>query len=88
MGVRLSTGVGPLRVSIPLTGGRRRRRGRGSSSGIADLFKLMFYLVVLGAWLAWAIVALLVAGVAKLRHKDGLVQSMIRSLKWNIPGLR
>jgi hypothetical protein len=53
-----------------------------------DLFLLMFYLVLLGAWLAWAVVALLVAGVAEVRHKDDLVRSMIRSLKWNIPGLR
>jgi hypothetical protein len=25
MGVRFSTGLGPFRVSVPLTGGRRRR---------------------------------------------------------------
>jgi hypothetical protein len=28
MGLRFSTGIGPFRVSIPLTGGRRRRPPR------------------------------------------------------------
>jgi hypothetical protein len=45
----------------------------------------MFYALILEVWLLWALIALSVAGVAKLRHNDDLVQRMIRSLKWKMP---
>jgi hypothetical protein len=44
---------GPFSIggSIPLTS--RRRRRRSGSSSAADVFKLIGYIVVAEAWLAW-----------------------------------
>jgi len=33
-------------------------------------------------WLLWALIALPIAGIASLRHKDGLADRMMGSLKW------
>lgn len=91
MGLRLSSGIGPLRASIPLTSHRRRRRkGRRSSSGalLSAAFVLMFYLLVFELWLVCAFIALPVAGIARLSHDDDLAQRMIRSLRWKMPRLR
>jgi hypothetical protein len=84
MGLRLSFGVGPLRASVPLTS-RRRRRKASSMPSLLVLFLLIFYVLVLEVWLLWALIALSVAGIARLRHNDDLVQRMIRSLKWKMP---
>jgi hypothetical protein len=50
VGVRLSGGLGPLRVSVPLTPRRRRRGGGGGASALAGLFKgtglLMWWMLV------------------------------------------
>jgi hypothetical protein len=37
VGIRLSGGLGPLRVSVPLTSGRRRRRSGSSGAGLKAL---------------------------------------------------
>jgi hypothetical protein len=41
-----------------------------------------FFVLVGGAWLLWALIALPIAGIASLSHKDELADRMIGSLKW------
>ena len=36
------------------------------------------------AWLVWALIALPIAGIARLSRHDDLARTMIRSLQWNI----
>lgn len=50
------------------------------------LFMLAVYGLLLGAWLAWALIALPIAGIARLSRNDDLSGRMVRSLRWNIPG--
>jgi hypothetical protein len=52
----------------------------------AALVMLAFWLVVAGLWLVWAFIALPVAAIASIRHKDYLADRMINSLKWKAPG--
>lgn len=46
----------------------------------------MFWVLVFSAWLAWAVIALLVAGIAKIAHHDDLAATMTRSLRWKLSG--
>jgi hypothetical protein len=46
------------------------------------------YVAIFAIWLVWALIALPIAGIAKLRHNDDLADKMVRSLAWNISGLR
>ncbi len=74
MGVRISGGVGPVRASIPLDG------------CLTALGLTIMYLVIACAWLVWAVIALTVAGVAKLARKHELSRRTLRTLKWSLPG--
>jgi hypothetical protein len=38
--------------------------------------------LVIGVWLAWALIAVLVAGVAKLMHYDELASSTMETTIW------
>jgi hypothetical protein len=49
---------------------------------VGAFFMLYIYLAVLPIWLMWAVIALSVAGIAKLAHNDDLTRMMIRSLRW------
>jgi hypothetical protein len=46
--------------------------------------KLMFWVLLLELWLSWAVIALPVAGIAKLAHNDELARSLLRSLTWKL----
>jgi hypothetical protein len=46
------------------------------------------YVAVFAIWLVWVLIALPIAGIAKLRHNDDLADKMVRSLAWNISSLR
>jgi hypothetical protein len=41
-----------------------------------------FFVLVVGAWLLWALIALPIAGIASLRHKNELSDKMVGSLNW------
>jgi hypothetical protein len=41
-------------------------------------------LLLAGAWLIWALIALPAAGIAKLTRNDDLARRAIRSLRWKI----
>lgn len=47
MSLRLSFGLGPLRASVPLTG--RRRRGRGRTTNYRPILVLLYWLTF--AWI-------------------------------------
>jgi hypothetical protein len=81
--VRVGIGVGPVHASV---GSRQRRRGVGVFGLVFGLmFAAMAYMLVLGIWLTWAIIALSIAGVAKLRHNESLARRMTRTLRWKMP---
>jgi hypothetical protein len=46
----------------------------------------MVWMLVFSAWLVWAVIAPLVAGIAKVAHNDDLAATMIRSLRWKLSG--
>jgi hypothetical protein len=50
------------------------------------LIVVMFWVLAVSVWLVWAVVALSVAGIAKLAHNDDLASAMTRSLRWQSPG--
>jgi hypothetical protein len=50
------------------------------------LVMLAAWVLVAAFWLLWAIIALPVAGIASLSHKDGLADRMIGSLRWKLLG--
>ena len=54
MGVRLSGGLGPLRVSVPLMPSGRRRGRSGGGGALAALFKgfamLMWWMLLYGVY--------------------------------------
>lgn len=70
MGVRLSGGVGPVRASVPL-------------DGCLTAFGVIFYWSIVAAvWIAWAVIALSVAGIALLARKKDLSRKWVRTLYW------
>jgi hypothetical protein len=52
------------------------------------LFVVMGFALVLAVWLAWALIALPIAGIARLRHNEPLAARMVRSPAWNLTGKR
>lgn len=44
------------------------------------------FALVIALWLAWALIVLPIAGIAKIRHNDPLAAKMVRSLAWNFTG--
>lgn len=55
---------------------------------IIAALKFMFWVLILKLWVAWAVIALPVAGCAKLGRNDELARNMLRSLVWKLPGVR
>jgi hypothetical protein len=47
---------------------------------------VIVFVLVMAFWLVWALMALPIAGIAKIRHNDPLAAKMIRSLAWNFTG--
>ena len=45
-------------------------------------FILVGFALVAAPWIAWALIALPIAGVAKLAHNDDLARTMGHSLVW------
>jgi hypothetical protein len=59
------TGIGPIRYSTRIAGGKRRKRKTASSSS-PNLVMIFFWMLVAAIWLIWAAVALPVAGLLSI----------------------
>jgi hypothetical protein len=44
----------------------------------------MIWIVLLEVWLAWAFIALIVTGIAKIARNDDLTTTMVHSLRWKL----
>jgi hypothetical protein len=64
--------------------GRRRYRKRADLDSpwwwAAALFRVMLLVILVAVTILWALIALPIAGVAKLAHNDELARKMIRSI--------
>jgi hypothetical protein len=56
------TGIGPIRYSTRISGGKRRKRSTASNFG-PNLAMVFFWMLLAAIWLIWAAVALPVAGL-------------------------
>jgi hypothetical protein len=64
--------------------GRRYRRRPDLDSPwfwLGALLLIYVYAAILALWFVWAMIALPIAGVAKIRHNDDLADKMVRSLR-------
>jgi hypothetical protein len=51
---------------------------------VAAALKFMFWVLILEVWVCWAVIALPVAGAAKLASNDELAHTMLHSLAWKL----